>query len=499
MPAHRGPPAAQTPASPTAKATAKYTNKDGSKFITVPKVAAAADSSQPSTPAPAARPLPPTIPAKDAVEPAPPVNRKKQKRREKAAARAAAGQGPATPNGRANDSASPDLNVGSPRSDVAEPRDSDEDELFVPPQAMASTANGIDPSGPKSKKSKKKKKKATVTDDSATANAATSQAPLPPFRSGMSKEKIWNTNTHEERERIKEFWLGLGEDERKSLVKVEKNAVLKKMKEQQKHTCSCTVCGRKRTAIEEELEGLYDAYYLELEQFAHQGEGAAVLSGARDYHHRPSRALSLSYAGQQPSRGRIVEQLADEEDEEEYEDEYSDASYGEYSDDDPEDDEHGHVADFLAFGNSLQVKGTDFVVEDFDRGAERVAGGILTVADDILQNDGRRFIEMMENLAERRLKREESTPGHHPLNGDLASHPPPPPEEDDYEEEEEEEEDYDDSQDESYDDEQVCSPVHDAKTPVLSRFLTRCKGEHDGRPTDGGRPTDVPNIRSPHV
>lgn len=89
---------------------------------------------------------------------------------------------------------------------------------------------------------------------------------------GISRERIWNTSSNEERERIKEFWLSLGEDERKSLVKVEKDAVLKKMKEQQKHSCTCTVCGRKRVAIEEELEVLYDAYYEELEQYAnHQG------------------------------------------------------------------------------------------------------------------------------------------------------------------------------------------------------------------------------------
>jgi len=44
------------------------------------------------------------------------------------------------------------------------------------------------------------------------------------------------------------------------------------MKEQQKHSCTCVVCGRKRVAIEEELEVLYDAYYEELEQYAnHQG------------------------------------------------------------------------------------------------------------------------------------------------------------------------------------------------------------------------------------
>ena len=34
-------------------------------------------------------------------------------------------------------------------------------------------------------------------------------------------------------------------------------------------------------------------------------------------------------------------------------------------------------------------------------------GGILTVADDLLKNDGKKFIEMMEQLAERRMQREE--------------------------------------------------------------------------------------------
>ncbi|PKC66492.1 hypothetical protein RhiirA1_183174 [Rhizophagus irregularis] len=60
------------------------------------------------------------------------------------------------------------------------------------------------------------------------------------------KDGIWNTNNNEERQRIREFWLQLGEEERRSLVKVEKEAVLKKMKEQQKHSCSCSVCGKKR-------------------------------------------------------------------------------------------------------------------------------------------------------------------------------------------------------------------------------------------------------------
>ncbi|EGF97390.1 uncharacterized protein MELLADRAFT_118690 [Melampsora larici-populina 98AG31] len=71
-----------------------------------------------------------------------------------------------------------------------------------------------------------------------------------------------------ERERIRDFWLTLNQEERANLVKIEKDAVLKKMKEQQRHSCSCAVCGRKRLAIEQELEVLYDAYYDELENYA---------------------------------------------------------------------------------------------------------------------------------------------------------------------------------------------------------------------------------------
>lgn len=65
-----------------------------------------------------------------------------------------------------------------------------------------------------------------------------------------SNSKIWSTSSTEERERIKEFWLGLGEEDRRNLVKLEKEAVLKKMKEQQRHSCACAVCGRKRSVCQ---------------------------------------------------------------------------------------------------------------------------------------------------------------------------------------------------------------------------------------------------------
>lgn len=447
------------PASP--RNTAKYTNKDGSKFITVAK-GTPSDPSQPSTPDMA--------PSSDAIDtrvngPAPPVNRKKQKRRQKAAAKAAAEQ---AVNGHDTQLADP---PARPLSDHEAALTDDEAEAEADP-------NDINDSHQKSKKSKKKKKKGAHSGDGYDDSGALarpgdldrppSPLPLAPPGPGMSRDKIWSTNNQEERERIKDFWLGLGEDERKSLVKLEKDAVLKKMKEQQKHTCSCTVCGRKRTAIEEELEGLYDAYYKELEQFANQGEGPPMLSAPGNFPLRPPRPLSTGYNGQPPSRGRIVEHVGDDDDE-------VDDNYADYSEDEVEDDEYSDdeppeefqnphdrdMADFLTFGNSLQVKGTQLLDSFLRQYSNLDLGGILTVADDLLKNEGKRFIEMMEQLAERRMAREEDARDHfargygHPNGSYSASHTHPP-EEDEYEDEEDEEEDYD-SQDEEYDDEEVYS------------------------------------------
>ncbi len=182
----------------------------------------------------------------------------------------------------------------------------------------------------------------------------------------MSKEKIWNTSSQEERERIKMFWLSLGEEERRSLVKVEKDAVLKKMKEQQKHSCSCTVCGRKRVAIEEELEVLYDAYFEELEQYANHQQGdrpPPMMAGSRRFGAMgglpaPNR-LPPTFNGRQPSRGKIVEHFGDEEDDEGdegYSDEADEEDY--LSDEDPVDDiSRSHATDFFNFGQSLTVQG----------------------------------------------------------------------------------------------------------------------------------------------
>ena len=207
---------------------------------------------------------------------------------------------------------------------------------------------------------------------SSSLNPSPPPPPPPPLSNAairsvhkVNKDRIWNTSTAEERERIKEFWLSLEEKERRSLVKVEKEAVLKKMKEQQKHSCSCTVCGRKRTAIEEELEVLYDAYYDELEQYAnHQqislDDGTPILPPSGLHPHPmarfPPNRAPPPMNPQRPARGRIHEVLEDDEegDDEDYSD---DDEEEEYSDEEPEEEPRGPAADFFNFGNSLTVQG----------------------------------------------------------------------------------------------------------------------------------------------
>lgn len=96
--------------------------------------------------------------------------------------------------------------------------------------------------------------------------------------------------------------------------------------------------------------------------------------------------------------------------------------------------------------------------------------GILTVADDLLKNDGKHFIDMMEQLAERRMQREEDTQygmvaAHQSYH---AGHNHGPLDEDDYDDEEEEE-DYDSQEEEDYEDDEMVS--HKVKSSKERRIL----------------------------
>jgi len=238
----------------------------------------------------------------------------------------------------------------------------DDNDSYAPSQTAPAPLPG-------KKKNKKKKKRGGNVQDSFRNAVATGGSN---HRKG-GKDRIWNTSTSEERERIKDFWLSLGEEERRSLVKVEKEAVLRKMKEQQKHSCSCSVCGRKRTAIEEELEVLYDAYYEELEQYANQQQNSKY---AAQIPHSPSPgAYSTSRIppppppppGPPPNHHRLhhhlhhanhqghrVEEIDDDEFDEEDDEEYDDEEEDVPDDNLPENDP---TPDFFNFGNSLTVQG----------------------------------------------------------------------------------------------------------------------------------------------
>jgi hypothetical protein len=321
------------------------------------------------------------------------VNRKKQKRREKLAAKQAADvqkpQPPTTKNGfPPHGQASTALAHSSPGQpapryadpELDDPAQYDDDGDFYSDEdderyEHEYGPNGHYPSGyaaaPAAGKKTKKKKKGTMGAQQQPPYHHTmplrhvpfNPSPPPHLNHDAShrfddKDRIWNTSSSEERERIREFWLSLGEDERKSLVKIEKEAVLRKMKEQQKHSCSCTVCGRKRTAIEEELEVLYDAYYEELEQYAnHQQDAGPTLppahyTHASAHHHRPMMTTHPP-----------VEHYDDADDlsqgdEEEGDEDYSNSEIS--SEEDYSSEERSlppPEADFLQFGSSLQVKG----------------------------------------------------------------------------------------------------------------------------------------------
>lgn len=429
---------------------------------------------------------------------APAVNRKKQKRRQKQAEKLAASRTDAV-NGTRNAAKSSPANTSAdaqrayaefkkqraytdlaydPEAESYIGSDEEADGYSETYEPSVSPPNGTTTPDNGSRSGKRKGKGKTTQPTQTSQPQATLATNAPPSTLRMSKEKIWNTSSQEERERIKVFWLSLGDTERKSLVKVEKDAVLKKMKEQQRHSCSCTVCGRKRVAIEEELEVLYDAYYEELEQYANNQQGdkmPPMMAGSRRFGALsglapPNRLPPLG--GRHPSRGRIIEHFGDEE-EDEGDEEYSeDEEEDDYeTDDDPiEEMSRGTPTDFFNFGQSLTVQGKTLCLRWQLDVLTYDTGGILTVADDLLKNDGKKFIEMMEQLAERRMAREEDAKENYNSNGypnpatlglpphshHHHHHPPPPPEdEEEYEDDEEEDGDYD--TDDEYDEEDMVS------------------------------------------
>ena len=408
-------------------------------------------------------------------------NRKKQKRRAKQAAKAAGHpHAPPPGSGQPADLDYDEDPLGYGDEDDYDYSDADAevyDDHFMPPR---SGTNGYGMPGPGPGKKNSKKKKSSAHEHSPynpeLLGPLSNPPPPPPLDlqdNPTAERNVWNTSTQQERENIKDFWLSLSEEERKSLLKIEKEAVLKKMKQQQKHSCSCTVCGRKRTAIEEELEVLYEGYYEELEQYAHHDHPPLPTTDGMmpdPLQHRSPHPLGVGPPQPYAHRTSHLHEHFDEDDfsEDEDEEEYSD---DDYSDDEPDALVRSGVPDFFNFGQNLTVKGilTPWLekLKEHD-GLKGKTDNLLTVADDLLKNDGRKFIEMMEQLAERRMARESeaeyaannpSHPGGYPPGDPGYNHEDPLAAGDDFDDDEasyDSQEDYDDDMDDE--DEMVSLP-----------------------------------------
>lgn len=241
-------------------------------------------------------------------------------------------------------------------------------------------------------------------------------------------ERSWSPSNVEERERIKSFWLQLGEKERKNLIATEKGDVLRRMREQQRHGCTCSVCIRKRHSIEVELELMYHSYYVQLERYAeHQrrhmdsngevppppGPGPFPGSIAMDStgHVIGGNMLTKTKRGHvhQPSVLGKRTTLPPEEDDEYDEDDLEEDEYEEDYDYDDEEDEEDELdsPDFKARRRLDEKVAARRAKDFFNQGSSLTVKGILTVADDLLRNDGQKFLEMMEQLAERRAEQKD--------------------------------------------------------------------------------------------
>lgn len=108
---------------------------------------------------------------------------------------------------------------------------------------------------------------------------------------------------------------------------------------------------------------------------------------------------------------------------------------------------------------------------------------------------------MMEQLAERRMAREEDATHYpndysHGVNSGLSNpHNHPPPEEDEYGDEEEEDEEYESQEDDYEEEEEEVISTE----PYSHLRADECPGPDDRRATHGRGPEDVPNLCCPDV
>ena len=133
-----------------------------------------------------------------------------------------------------------------------------------------------------------------------------------------------------------------------------------------------------RMVLGEELEMLYDSYYKELQHVSDNKPRAS--SKPPSY---SNCQIRHNHKNRQHDHG--------------------------YEANGAQDDNIGHESDesgILEFGTSLTVKGEAFLIvcssDESKTNQNCTEGGILTVADDFLKNDGQKFLNLMEQLSSHR-------------------------------------------------------------------------------------------------
>ena len=104
---------------------------------------------------------------------------------------------------------------------------------------------------------------------------------------------------------------------------------------------------------------------------------------------------------------------------------------------------------------------------------------------------------MMEQLAERRMQREEDTQyGIAAAHQTFHGHNHGPLDEDDYDDDDEEEEDYDSQEEEEFDEDEMVGTIIPRSLITSTNSKTGC---HDRRAAHARRAANVPNICCPDV
>jgi hypothetical protein len=104
-----------------------------------------------------------------------------------------------------------------------------------------------------------------------------------------------------------------------------------------------------------------------------------------------------------------------------------------------------------------------------------VKGSIITIADDLLKNDGRRFLDMMEKLTERKMQKERQV-------ASLSDH-----DDDEEEEEDEDEEEEDNSEEDDDDEEEVFNCIKKSILHVIKSCIKKKDSRTEEQRMEEGR------------